>query len=65
LPEFKKNWSKNFDMDVFRLENAIADGNTTAQKEILSSLSKERAAELKRRMRNLDSLAETGHLPNE
>jgi hypothetical protein len=65
LPEFKKNWSKNFDMDVFRLENAIADGNTTAQKEILSSLSKERAAELKRRMRNLDSLAETGQLPNE
>jgi hypothetical protein len=32
LPEFKKQWAKNFDMDVFRLENAMADGNTAAQK---------------------------------
>jgi hypothetical protein len=65
LPEFKKAWSKNFDMDVFRLENAIADGDKAGQKEILGSLSKERAAELKRKMHNLDSLAEKGTLPNE
>jgi hypothetical protein len=65
LPELKKQWAKNFDMDVFRLENAMADGNTAAQNEILGSLSKERAAELKRKMKNLDALAEKGQLPDE
>lgn len=65
LPKLKSAWAKNFDMDVFRLENAIADGDTAGQKEILGSLSKERAAELKRKMQNLDALAETGKLPDE
>jgi hypothetical protein len=63
LPEFKAQWAANFDIDAFRLENAVADGDVAAQKEILNGMSKERRAEVARKMKNLDALAEKGHLP--
>lgn len=63
LPEFKAQWARNFDIDAFRLENAVADGDTAAQKEILAGMSKERRAEVARKMKNLDALSETGRLP--
>lgn len=63
LPEFKAQWARNFDIDAFRLENAVADGDTAAQKEILAGMNKERRAEVARKMKNLDALSETGHLP--
>jgi hypothetical protein len=63
LPEFKAQWAKNFDIDAFRLENAVADGDAGAQKEILKDMSPKRRAEVARKMRNLDALAESGRLP--
>lgn len=63
LPEFKAAWAANFDIDAFRLENAVADGDTAEQKAILNSLSPQRRADVARKMKALDSLAETGQLP--
>lgn len=63
LPEFKAAWARNFDIDAFRLENAVADGDAKEQSEILKSLTPERRREVARKMKNLDVLAETGKLP--
>jgi hypothetical protein len=63
LPRFKADWAKNFDIDAFRLENAIADGDTETRDAILRSLTPKQAAELQRKMKNLDALATTGKLP--
>jgi hypothetical protein len=63
LPRFKAEWAKNFDIDAFRLENAIADGDNEARDEILRSLTPQQAANLQRKMKNLDALATTGKLP--
>lgn len=63
LPEFKAQWAKNFDIDAFRLENAVADGDAAMQKEILKDMSVARRAEVARKMKNLDALSETGRLP--
>lgn len=62
LPQFKSDWAKNFDIDAFRLENAVADGNTSAQREILDGLTPARRKEVARKMKNLDTLAQTGSL---
>lgn len=63
LPEFKSQWAQNFDVNVFRLENAIADGNDKEKKEILNGLTAQQAAALIQKRKSLDSLAKTGHLP--
>lgn len=63
LPQFKSDWSKNFDIDAFRLENAVADGDTKTQREILDGLTPARRKEVARKMKNLDTLSQTGHLP--
>ena len=62
LPAFKAAWAKNFDIDAFRLENAVADGNESQQREILESLTPARRKEVARKMAALDSLAETGEV---
>lgn len=62
LPEFKAAWAANFDVDVFRLENAVAEGDKKAQQEILSGLSPSRRRELAQKMRNLDALSNTGRI---
>jgi hypothetical protein len=63
LPQFKADWAKNFDIDAFRLENAVADGNKAMQREILDGLTPARRKEIARKLKNLDALAETGQLP--
>lgn len=63
LPAFKAAWAANFDIDAFRLENAVADGDEQAQREILSGMSPQRRGEVARKMKNLDALADTGRLP--
>jgi hypothetical protein len=62
LPAFKAEWAKNFDIDVFRLENALADGDKKSANEILSGLEPAQAAELIQKRKNLEALAATGHL---
>lgn len=63
LARFKADWAKNFDIDAFRLENAIEDGDKEAADSIKKSLSPSRLKELAEKMENLDSLSETGRLP--
>lgn len=63
LPRFKAEWAKNFDIDAFRLENAIADGDAEARDEILRSLTPQQASALQRKMKNLDALSATGKVP--
>ncbi len=62
LPEFKSAWAKNFDINIFKLENAMADGDTKTAEKIMDGLSKEKAAELLEKRENLKKLMETGAL---
>jgi len=62
LPAFKAAWAKNFDIQAFELENAVADGDVAGQKRILEGLNKAQRADLARKMKNLDSLSATGQL---
>ncbi len=63
LPQFKADWAKNFDIDAFRLENAVADGDQTEINAVLTELTPARRKEVARKMKNLDALATTGRLP--
>lgn len=64
LPEFKAAWSANFDMDIFRYENAVRDGDEEEINKIRHELAgnKARAKELQEKSRNIRKLAATGHL---
>lgn len=61
LPQFKADWAKNFSIDVFRLQNAIADDDEHAKAEVLNGLSDKEADALVKKLDNLESLAKTGH----
>lgn len=63
LPKFKADWAKNFDIDVFRLENAINDGDEEAKNKILGDLTPAQAKKLMEKRKNLDALRNTGRLP--
>lgn len=63
LPRFKSDWAKNFSIDVFRLQNAIEDGDDHAKAEVLNGLSDKDADALVKKLDNLESLSKTGHLP--
>jgi hypothetical protein len=63
LPQFKAAWAKNFDIDVFKLENAIADGDQKQVDAILGGLSPAKREELAKKRENLMSLQMTGALP--
>lgn len=62
LPEFKSKWAKNFDVDVFRFDNALRDGDTTELNRIKSELGPQGAKELMRKRKALHALAEHGDL---
>lgn len=62
LPQFKANWAKNFDVNVFILENAIKDGDSKTKAALLNGLTPQQASELIQKRKNLDSLARTGQL---
>lgn len=63
MPEFKANWAKNLDIDVFRVENAIRDNDSMELEKIKQELGPKRMKELAQKRRNLESLANTGKLP--
>src|SRR5581483_8324103 len=62
LPAFKSAWAKNFDVDIFRLEDAVRDKDVAEQKKILSGLSPEQREALRAKRRNLNLLAQ-GQIP--
>lgn len=63
LPTFKAAWAKNMDVDVFRVENAIRDGDQAELGKIKQELGPVRMKELAQKRRNLESLSSTGKLP--
>lgn len=65
LPDFRAQWAKNFDVDVYRYENAVRDGDTKELEKLAKDMkaNPERAKELQRKAANLRSLSTTGRLP--
>lgn len=63
LPAFKAAWAKNFDVDVFRVENAIRDGDKAELSKIRKDLGPKRLQELAQKSANLRQL-EQGQIPN-
>lgn len=62
LPAFKAAWAKNFDVDVFRVENAIRDGDKAELAKIKSELGPERLKALAEKRKNLQLLTQ-GQIP--
>jgi len=60
LPAFKAAWAKNFDVDVFRVENAIRDGDKPELAKIKKELGPEKLKALAEKRRNLVKLMQTG-----
>jgi len=61
--KFKAEWAKNLDIDVFRVENALRDGDKGELEKIKNELGQKRMKELAQKIKNLDSLGATGKLP--
>jgi hypothetical protein len=62
LPAFKAAWAKNFDVDVFRVENALRDKDSAELAAIKHELGPERLKALAQKRQNLTALAQ-GQLP--
>lgn len=60
LPKFKSEWAKNFDVNVFRFDNALRDGDTEELNRIKAEVGPKGAKELMRKRKALHSLAENG-----
>lgn len=63
LPEFKANWAKNLDPDVFRVENALRDGDKAELAKIKRELGPDKLKKLAEKRQALESLSATGRLP--
>lgn len=64
LPQFKADWAANFDVDIFRYENAVRDGDQEEIESLRQELkgNPERARELQRKAANIRKLTEKGSL---
>lgn len=65
LADFKSQWAQNFDVDIFRIENAEADGDKKALSDLREEILRTpgRAKELQQKRKNLDALTANGKLP--
>lgn len=65
LADFKSQWAQNFDVDIFRIENAEADGDKKALSDLREEILRTpgRAKELQQKRKNLDALSANGKLP--
>jgi hypothetical protein len=63
LAQFKSQWAKNMDVNIFRLDNAIHNGDRTEVNTILKGLSPQQRQQLAQKRLNLQTLATTGRLP--
>lgn len=63
LPAFKSAWAKNLDINIFRVQNAIRDGDTAELQKIKSELGQNGMSALATKYRNLKVLSATGRLP--
>lgn len=63
LPQFKADWAKNMDVDIFRVANAIRDGDQEELGKITKELGPAKLKGLAQKQKNLQSLSTTGRLP--
>lgn len=63
LARFKSQWSKNMDVNIFRLDNAIKNGDQAEVQNILKGLSPQQRQQLAQKRLNLQTLVNTGRLP--
>jgi hypothetical protein len=63
LPAFKSSWAQNFDVNVFRVENAIRDGDKAELAKIKAEIGAEGLKKLAAKRANLTALMQTGQLP--
>lgn len=59
-PEFRADWAKNFDVNVFRYENAVRDHDEAEITKIEKEQGKEGMTDLLKKRRNLESLSKNG-----
>jgi hypothetical protein len=60
LAKFKSEWTKNLDIDVFRVENAIRDKDSSELQRIAKELGPERMKQLATKRKNLERLSQDG-----
>jgi hypothetical protein len=60
--KFKSEWAKNLDIDVFRIENAVRDGDKEELSRITKELGPAKLKLLAQKRKNLESLANTGKI---
>jgi len=63
LPTFKSAWAANLDPNVFRVENALRDGDTMELQKLKTELGPQGLAALAKKRLNLQTLSQTGRLP--
>ncbi len=63
LPAFKAAWAKNFDVDILRAMNAQRDGDKAELKKIADELGPAKMKGLFDKWQNLQTLTQTGRLP--
>lgn len=62
LPAFKAAWAKNMDVDIFRVENAVRDGDKEELGKISKELGPARMKALAQKRQNLETLSTNGKL---
>jgi hypothetical protein len=62
LPKFKSDWTKNFDVNVFRVENAIRDGDQEELAKITKEVGAEGLKKLAEKRAKLQKLSADGGL---
>lgn len=62
LPAFKAEWAKNMDVDIFRVENAVRDGDKEELGKISKELGPARMKALAQKRQNLETLSKNGKL---
>lgn len=60
--KYKADWAKNFDVDVFRVENALRDKDAAELKKIAGDLGPEKMKKLAAKIKNLDALRDNGSI---
>ena len=65
LPAFKAAWAQNFDVNVFKVENAIRDGDKAALARLKAELGPNGLRQLAIKRQNLNALSQTGQLPQQ
>jgi hypothetical protein len=62
LPAYKAAWAKNFDVNIYRVDNAMRDGDTKELHQIAQEVGPNGLKALAQKRQNLQSLSQSGQL---